>query len=233
MRLLHNCPTYCTELPWPYNSDAFRSGEERNLFLGTDKFIIPVGTLTERCSCFGDDVIKFHYKFDFFNVIEQFIRSLTMWAFNRGDYNKFVFGYVLRANKFLTFLVKHYKGNFKKDKIIRPLLQRLDCVPTYYHKSGFRNFDFFCVYFEAKCALVRYQNIDFNEAFPILIRKLLFPPIQDYNGALEHLKWLQTSDQCILYGFLKEEESFKDHKLLIEYTNLILHIVEVKCNHFL
>ncbi|XP_066155556.1 nucleoporin Nup188 [Euwallacea fornicatus] len=226
MKLLRNCPTYCTDLEWLYSSDAVRSTQPTSLFLGSSQFIIPADTLTEKCSCFGVDLMKFHYKFDFFEIIGQFIKSLTMWAVNNGDINKSVSNSLLRATKFLNFLIKHYKGNFNDDRVIKPLLQRLDCVPTYFIKSGFKSFDFFYVYFEAKCALIRYQNIDFQEAFPLLIQKLLFPSFSDYRTAAAELKLLKSGHECILFRFLKEEESRPRHKLLLEYIHLIIKVLQ-------
>ncbi|CAG9765832.1 unnamed protein product [Ceutorhynchus assimilis] len=225
---LQNCPTYCTEMPWPdrNNSDEMRSLEEEYLLPGSEKFIVPAGTLLEKCNCFGKDMIKYHYRYDFFKIIEQYVISLTSWAFNKGEYNKLIYRNVMRANKFLIYLVKHYRGNFQLDTLIRPLLQRLDCVPTYYSKGGLKNFDFFCLYFESRCALIIHQNVDFSAAFPILIRKMLFPVISDYKYASTDLERFQSSCDFSLYGFLKEEEGYSDHKLLLNYIECVTYILD-------
>lgn len=203
------------------------STEQKGLFTFSDKFVVPIGTLLEKCNCFGEDVIKFKYKFNFFQVVEQFIRSLTSWAVSRGSYNKQIFNNVLRSYECLIVVIKHFTNYAETEIIIKPLIQRLDCVPTYFNRKEFRNYNFFYVYFAANCALVTYQNVEFSEAFPGVIRKLLFPPILDYKNVMEELKLLQTSNECILYGFLKEEESLKSHKLLMEYMELILYILKV------
>ncbi|XP_050313935.1 nucleoporin Nup188 [Anthonomus grandis grandis] len=230
MKLLQNCPTYCTELAWPYSSDAFKMTEEKPLFAGSQRFIIPIGTLAEKCSCFGFDALKYHYKFNFFELVDQLIKSLTMWAYRKGDFNKLIFDYVIRANKFLTHIVRNYKGNFREDTTIRPLLQRLDCVPTYYNKGAFRNYEFFKVYFEAKCAMIKCHNIEMNEAFPPEIRKFLFPFVVDYKD-VEKLNLLQTNSDCILYGFLNEEQVMSDHSLALEYVEFIFDILRKNKPH--
>ncbi|KAH1022918.1 hypothetical protein HUJ04_012231 [Dendroctonus ponderosae] len=231
MKLLHNCPTFCTEMPWTFNSDAVTSTEQTSLFTFSDKFAVPIGTLLEKCNCFGEDVIKFKYKFNFFCVVEQFIRSLTSWAVSRGNYNNQFFNNVIRSYEFLIVVIKHFTKYAETEIIIKPLIQRLDCVPTYFNRKEFRNYNFFYVYFAANCALVKYQNVAFSEAFPGVMRKQLFPPILNYKDVIEALKLLQTSDECILYGFLKEEESLKNHKLLLEYMELILYILKKDILH--
>lgn len=228
LKLLRNFPSYCTELLWPYISDAVYSDEEKDLFLGTDRFKIPKGTLTERCNCYGVDMLKFYYKYNYFQVIEQYMRSLTMWVINTGEYNKFILNCVLKAYTFLSFLIKHYRGNFCDDQDIRPLLKRLDCVPTYYNKGGFRSYEFFYVFFEVKCSLFIHHNVNFQEAFPLIVRKSMFPSITDYNLSQSDLKIMHTSEDSILYSFLREEERKRDHKLLLKYTEIVLAVLKQK-----
>ncbi|KAF7287395.1 hypothetical protein GWI33_001374 [Rhynchophorus ferrugineus] len=169
LRLLHNCPSYCTELDWCYASDAIYSGEECNLFMGTDRFKVPKGTLTEKCDCYGENMIKYNYRYDYFLVIEQYMKSLTMWAINRASLLSII-----------------------------------------------------------KCSLFIYHNVDFNETFPLIVRNTLFPSVKKYSTAKQELKKAQTCDESILYSFLKEEEAFSDHKLLLNYTRIILAVLKKK-----
>lgn len=104
----------------------------------------------------------------------------------------------------------------------------MDCVPTYYCQNSFKeNMELFFVYFEAKCALIKYQNIDFDDSFNPVIQKILFPPIVTYQNALPQPKLFQSGYDCVLYDFLKEEEDMSHPRLLKEFVDLIVHIVKV------
>lgn len=191
-----------------------------------------MGTLAEKCISSKVAVMNFHFKCDFFEVMEQFIRSLYLSAFQRRELNPNMLLCVTRCTRFLTHLIKHYRGDFKSDQIIRPLLRKMDCVPTFYCQNSFKeNLELFFVYFEAKCALIKYQNIDFDDAFQPVIQKILFPPIVTYRNALPQPKLFQSGYDCVLYDFLKEEEDMSYPRLLKEFVDLIVHIVKVLFIH--
>ncbi|KAL1493269.1 hypothetical protein ABEB36_011353 [Hypothenemus hampei] len=231
MTLLQNCPSFCTDKTWPYLSESSTLPEDMHLLPGSDKIIVPAGTPITKCNCFGQNVCKIQIKFDFFIVIEQSIRSLTSFAFNRGDLNTFSTNSFLRCVKFLTFLVKNYHGDFTKDKIITPLIQRLDCVPTFLSRNDSIYFEIFFEYFKVKCALIKHQNVGFLEVFPSAIRNLLFPSRLTSNNVTQKLKFRQLTEDCLVSRFLKEEENLKNHSLLLEYIELIYNILQKDVLH--
>ncbi|XP_060516036.1 nucleoporin Nup188 [Cylas formicarius] len=231
LKLLHTMPSYCSEFMWVYTSDMIVTVQATNLFNETDRFVMPPHTTAERSSCYGKDVIKFNYKYDLFDMIDQYIISLSNWVLGKACYNKLLLSYVIQGTTFLTHLIKFYQGDFNKETIIKPILHRLDGILTNHSNGSMRNLELFYAYFEAKCALVMKQNVEFAVAFPQTVKKIIFPTISDYQNGNREMTLIHINTDCILYIYLKDEENTNDHKLLLLYLDLVANILEKNILH--
>lgn len=228
MRLLKHIPSFLAEIPWTENRDSFSLVGTQQLFIDSDLFIIPEGTRVEKFCYQGMEFARFIYPFDFFLLLEQFTKSLSVITFEVGKswycYDNLT-ELVQIGFKFIIHILKYYKGDYSSDIVLRRLVQRLEIVPTQFCEGPTKNFNFIRLYFETNVTLIVHNLSDFSEAFSPIIRRKFFPQVSGYKSNKAFLN--PTHYESILFRSLKEEENMEDHSLLIEYLKLIEHMVKV------
>ncbi|KAJ8923660.1 hypothetical protein NQ315_010240 [Exocentrus adspersus] len=228
MRLLQRIPSFLAEIPWNDHRQSFTLVGTQQLFIDSDLFIIPEGTLVEKFTYQGMDFARFIYPFSFFTLMEQFLKSLNVITFEIGKswycYDNLT-ELVKIGFRFIIDILKYYTGDFRSDVVLRRLLQRLEIVPTQFCDGPMKNFSLIRLYFETNITLITSDLLDFLEVFSLITRKKVFPECSSYRNVNKQVL-RQFYYDSILFKSLKEEEGMRDHNLLVEYLKLIKYMVE-------
>ncbi|CAG9816450.1 unnamed protein product [Phaedon cochleariae] len=232
--LLKNIPGFLSELRWAHHSPSFLLDKTQRLFTDSDLFMVPSGTRVESFPYQGVGYARFIYPFDFFRLMEQFTKSLTTINFEVGTewhcYDNLV-ELVIIGFQFINHLLRHYRGDLRKDPALKSLVQRLEIVPTQFVEGPSKNFDFIRLYFEVNCTLIRGELLDFSEVFTPVHRKRMFPVVVSYEKAYNHVLFDQMLNGSLLFRLLKEEEGKDTHCLLVQYLELIEFMVQKNIYH--
>lgn len=219
------------EIPWNDPGDSFNLVETQQLFIDSDLFVIPAGTRVERFRYQGMEFARFIYPFNFFLLLEQFTKSLSVITFEVGKswycYDNLT-ELVQIGFKFIIHILEHYKGDYNSDIVLRRLVQRLEIVPAQFCEGPTKNFNFIRLFFKTNVTLIVHNLSYFSEAFSPITRRKFFPQVTNYNRT--NRKILNHSYESILLRSLKEEENMNDHSLLIDYLRLIQYMIEVCIN---
>lgn len=230
MKLLRNIPGFLSEMQWNDHRNSFRTINLQRLFLDSDLFVIPQGTVVERFSYQGTDLTRFVYPFSFFTLMEQFTKSLTNSRFEFGNdwycYEK-VTHMVQTGYKFIIEILKKYQGDFKSDTTLRKLIQHLEILSAKIAEGSANHYEFIKLYFELNYTMINRKLVDFSEAFPTLTRKKFFPPALHYDKVNKQTFFNQIHNGSILLRNLKVEESKNDHSFLLLYLKLVQDMIEV------
>lgn len=229
MALLKEIPSFLAETPWNHPGDSYNLTEMQQLFIDSDVLVIPAGSRVEKFRYQGMEFTRFIHPFNFFFLLEQFTKSLSVITFEVGKswycYDNLT-ELVHIGFKFIIHILKHYKGNYHSDIILKRLIQRLDIIALQFCEGPTKNFNFIKLFFEISVTLIVHDLSEFSEVFDPIIRRRFFPQVTHYNRSikkgLNHMHY-----ESILFSSLKEEESMGDHTLLLEYLKLIQYTVEV------